>query len=191
MQNKRLVGGGMHATYSLWLEPPAEPGVLLGAAIASLASDHGTLPFRPHVTLHGAFVLRTESAAKQAAVDVAAQLMPFDITWDRIDTGTSYYQSVYLVCAPSAALLAAHEAASGVCGAVPAAPYCPHLSLIYTEMDAAGKVELASAIQRKWPSLASGTFPVRGVRLMETDPSDRTMKTWRSISFVEFGATKT
>jgi hypothetical protein len=60
---------------------------------------------------------------------------------------------------------------------------------MYTDADAGARTEVAAALQRRWPKLGSGAFVAHGVRLMETDPGDTSMASWRSIEFATFGDT--
>lgn len=185
------VGGAELAnkTWSLWIEPgagDAELAAQLTAAIASLAGEYGTPAFRPHVTLLGAFEATAEAACALVH-EVASQLQPFEVGWGSVRTGVSYYQAVFLACERSAELLAAHERASVLHAGPGPCDFMPHLSLMYTDADAGARTEVAAALQRRWPELGSGAFVAHGVRLMETDPGDTSMASWRSIEFATFG----
>ncbi|QCD84523.1 RNA ligase/cyclic nucleotide phosphodiesterase [Vigna unguiculata] len=92
------------AVYSVWAIPPEDVAVRCANLMTALRSDFGGPQFQPHITLVGAIKLTADDAlAKLRSASQA--LRPFNVTVDRVATGTFFYQCVYLLLRPDPHLL--------------------------------------------------------------------------------------
>src|SRR5690349_1791162 len=121
--------GGTVATsnrYSLWIVPEGSVADALQAVIDRLAHAYGGPAFRPHVTLFGSLG-GVEDEVIGASASLAAQIAPFTVHLDGVDTGETYFQSLFATVRATPALLAAREAAQQAFPEVTVTPYRPHL----------------------------------------------------------------
>ena len=104
---------------------------------------------------------------------LARRLSPGPILLKTPDGGREYFRCVFVGVAETEALLAAHALAGGACGAVPASPFRPHLSLLYGHLTPATKRTVLSELA----GLPWDPFEVRQLQLVRTEgaPSD-----WRT-----------
>ncbi len=128
-----------------WLVPaPGPERDRLAGVIADLAARHGGPVFAPHVTLAGVTEAAPDAVAGVLA-GVTAGVAPFELRL----TGTGYepvfFRALYLRAEPSARLTALHEAARRALRLEPA-PYLPHLSLLYADLDEERKAAIAGGL---------------------------------------------
>jgi 2'-5' RNA ligase len=147
----------MHRPLSIWIVPPAE----VRAGLDGLVARHGEGPaFTPHVTLLGD--LRVDRAATVAAAGaVVERFLPLSIRFEGIDTGSSFFRSVFLRVHASAELVGAHRALCEALGVAPAAPFEPHLSLAYGRVPETDRAALEEEVDRRGivgTSFAAGTL---------------------------------
>ena len=187
---RRSAGGadaGPLRPFSLWLTP--RPGTqedeLYTRLIASLADEHGTRAFAPHVTL-GSFVA-TEAQAGAVAVEVARAIGPgLALEADRVASGDLFFQCVYVLMRESDALLGAHEemtralAARGLAPKLANPKYMPHLSLLYSDMGADARAAVAARLNAEDGAAAPG-FGAGQLQLWSTTPGDKLMDSWRRV----------
>ena len=146
-------------SYSLWLIPDEPERAFGQQLIESLAKEHGTTPFPPHVTLASiSDTNKTIGEAKQLveglvkAKEFVAQTLLYTEAEAGTDTSPLYwrYRCVYARVEHSqqtflqkmrSLALSALDAAEEPRG------YMPHLSLIYSDMDASKRVNLAASLQ--------------------------------------------
>lgn len=161
---------------SLWLRPEGETRARIIEVMRRLRERGGGPAFEPHVTLLGG--IEAEAADAGSKLErLTARIRPITLALGRIDWREERFRCLFAVVAPSAELAAARRAAVEVFGVVPAGPYEPHLSLLYGEIDAALKRELAAA--------AGGgldlSFEAAAVELVDTSrniPVER----WRTLA---------
>ena len=144
----------------------------LAQVIAELARRFGTPGFEPHVTLLGGLT-RPEREMVARTQAVARRLSPLPVLLTTPDGGGEYFRCVFVGVAENEALLAAHALAGQACGAVPASPLRPHLSLLYGHLPPATKRTVLSELA----GLPWDQFEVRQLQLVRTEgaPSD-----WRT-----------
>jgi hypothetical protein len=116
--------------HSIWLLPKAAQEETLQAVIDSLANQHGTVRFQPHLTVCG-------SLGNIAALDAASAhvrqsgLLPFAATITGVGSGfQSPFRAVFIEIEDSPALKEFREALRDMTGAGELHP--PHVSLLYT-----------------------------------------------------------
>ncbi len=110
--------------FALWLVPPAPLAARLAAVIDELAARYGTPRFPPHVTL------RSRLREIPPLEELAASLRSLTLRPLRVTAGSSLYQCVFVE-------LARED---------PRLPRDPHLSLIYGDLDAATRAEIAATV---------------------------------------------
>ncbi|WP_437592002.1 2'-5' RNA ligase family protein [Sorangium sp. So ce1000] len=131
--------------FALWLVPGGAPAARLEELIAALARDTGGPAFAPHLTLLGG--LRGDGGALAAKLrrlrGDGGALRPVALEARGPATGSTRHQCVFLDVAPSEPLAALRRAAEAALGASDA-PFRPHVSLVYGELPAAHRQELAA-----------------------------------------------
>jgi len=138
--------------------------------------------FEPHVTLLGGIEAdATEAAGKLEGL--AARIRPFTLELGRLDWREERFRCLFAVVEPSAELAAARRAALEAFGVAPAEPYEPHLSLLYGELDAAVKRELAAAAGGRLDI----SFEAVAVELVNTSRSIP-VERWRTLAARPFTA---
>jgi 2'-5' RNA ligase len=192
------------SSYSLWFAPAPGSSVraVLEREIATQAAKHGTATFEPHVTLLGDLrCSEGDAQARSAAEAFARRTKPFRVSLLGVATGATVYQCVFLQCANEGALPAANARMRAICaemgipqGEAAAAPqshaFMPHLSLLYSGVDAQGRaVAAAEATARLYGPdsdyrtlLADDGFDARTVSLWHTPPDDPTLESWRLVA---------
>jgi hypothetical protein len=128
-------------TYSLWLCCAEPERSRLQDVISALAARHGLPCFAAHITLVPQCAALPELLAACAALQRAtpALRVPLASAAAGHDPAHWRFRCVYLPAAapPPPALLAARAAAEAALGLPPEAAFFPHLSLAYSECDAA------------------------------------------------------
>ncbi len=79
--------------YSIWVESSSEQLSEIKKIIRTLSDDEGKEYFEPHVTL--VTNLSTEDKAKDLFENIPKKR--FDITFDTIQEGTTYFQRLFLI----------------------------------------------------------------------------------------------
>jgi 2'-5' RNA ligase len=115
--------------YSLWFMPSGSLYRDLSSLISSLASDHGTPVFEPHVTLLGQLEMRKEDVLAKAKL-LAARIRPFTIELRNADFQADYFRCLYLEVARTEDILHPYETACRLFDRTPG-KFWPHLSLVY------------------------------------------------------------
>ncbi|WP_437534468.1 2'-5' RNA ligase family protein [Sorangium sp. So ce726] len=131
--------------FALWLIPGGAPAARLEELIEALARETGGPAFAPHLTLLGG--LRGDGGALAAKLGRlrgdGGALRPVALEARGPATGSTRHQCVFLDVAPSEPLAALRRAAEAALGANEA-PFRPHVSLVYGELTAARRQELAA-----------------------------------------------
>ncbi|WP_438035595.1 2'-5' RNA ligase family protein [Sorangium sp. So ce204] len=133
--------------FALWLIPGGAPAARLEELIDALARETGGPAFAPHLTLLGG--LRGDGGALAAKLGGlrgdGGALRPVALEARGPATGSTRHQCVFLDVTPSEPLAALRRAAEAALGAnANEAPFRPHVSLVYGELPAARREELAA-----------------------------------------------
>ena len=122
--------GLMPLLYSIWLLPQAVQEQALQAVIDSLADQHGTVRFQPHLTVCGS--VRNIAALDAASTYVKQSgLLPLTATTTGVASGAgSPFRAVFIEIENSPALRDFRETLRDLTGAGELHP--PHISLLYT-----------------------------------------------------------
>lgn len=131
--------------FALWLLPGGASAARLEELIEALARETGGPAFAPHLTLLGG--LRGDAGALAAKLGRlrgdGGALRPVALEARGPATGSTRHQCVFLDVAPSEPLAALRRAAEAALGSNEA-PFRPHVSLVYGELPAARRRELAA-----------------------------------------------
>ena len=138
-----ISNAGTAAGISLWLMPEAEPREHLAALIARLAVRLSTPAFAPHVTLLAAIEGASPEDVLATARAMSASLRPFAVHLDGVEGRDKYFRCLFARAVPDAPLRAAHAAAARAFRRQPDPAFPPHLSLVYGELGAEDKRQLA------------------------------------------------
>lgn len=123
--------------YHFFLEPTGAVQAVLCDAIQQLAVLSGSPVFAPHVTLL-ARIEGERDVVLEGAQALARECSPLHITLGDIGMEDAYFRALYLH-ATGTGLERAHLEAARQMGMSGGAPYLPHLSLMYANLDAATK----------------------------------------------------
>ena len=86
--------------YSVWAIPPEDVSTRMKKLMSALRSEFGGPEFEPHITVIGAISLATDDALNKFR-SACEGVKPYTATVERVDTGTFFYQCVYLLPHPT------------------------------------------------------------------------------------------
>ena len=149
--------------YHLWLVPEGEALHRLQGVIDDLAEAYGGPVFTPHVTLLSLFADQ-EASLIETNRRLAASLEPFNLDLKVPETGTIFFQCVYMRVAEDP-LLSRTRQAAGTAFALPADNYMPHLSLFYGDEPPDRRATILSTV----PQEARCRLPIESIQLIRAD----------------------
>jgi 2'-5' RNA ligase len=123
------------AGYSIWLVPQEPQLTRLSTCVRNFARKNGTPTFVPHVTLLGD-IAGEETALAEILARFSGRFAPCDLMVTEVETGDSYYKSLYLNLESPAALQDLQTALSNdlPISQVPR-EFLPHISLAYGDLN--------------------------------------------------------
>lgn len=156
--------------YSVWFKPEPEEERAFLDLVVELATQYHAPLFVPHVTLAPDLSGPLPEVLAQTEA-LAAQLSPFDIEFNEVGVGETYFQCVFLKAVSNPELIQARQLAAQAFHQPQLAElFMPHLSLLYGTFDATVK-----ATAREWVAsrLNSMRFTVRNLAVFtaQADPS--------------------
>ncbi|KVH89432.1 2',3'-cyclic-nucleotide 3'-phosphodiesterase [Cynara cardunculus var. scolymus] len=86
--------------YSVWALPPEDVTARVKKLMVGLRSEFGGPEFEPHVTVVGAISL-TEDEARDKLKKACEGLKAYNVTVEKVATGTFFYQCVFLLLHPT------------------------------------------------------------------------------------------
>ena len=155
--------------YSIWVESSSEQLSKIKKIIRTLSNDEGKEYFEPHVTL--VTNLSTEDIAKDLFENIPKKR--FDITFDTIQEGTTYFQRLFLISSDNTNfqnLIIDIEGWPSL--------WIPHLSLYY------GNELPKSYPSKDFDNLIPATITFDTLVLSETGPL---VSEWREITTTTLG----
>jgi 2'-5' RNA ligase len=156
-------------TYHLWLKPSGKVFDILVKTIADLGLAYQAPFFEPHVTLLSDLPGTEEEISVQTA-QLGTSLRPIDIQLTEPAYGDQYFQCVFLKVQETPAMMNAHERARRLF-VKDAAPYRPHLSLLYGHYSIERKDRIAATLPESLRlSFTVDTFDL--IRAQSEDPKD-------------------
>lgn len=162
--------------YALWLLLPPAERARFGDLIRTLAAQHGTPGFEPHITLLGG-IAGAEATAIAAATALAHRIAPLHIRLAEIGQRDSYFQCLFVHAVPDVALLQAHRCARDAFARRDDAEFLPHLSLVYGNLDRFQKASIASQLGARF----DGEFRVEELALV-CYRKDDLPQDWRRVT---------
>ena len=155
--------------YSIWVESSSEELIELKKAIKTLSEEEDKHYFEPHVTLV------TNLNSEHSAMDVLNKIPKkrFDITFDTIQEGTTYFQRLFLTSADNTNFQNSIIDIEGW-----PSLWIPHLSLYY------GNKLPKSYPSKDFDNLIPATVTFDTLVLSKTGPL---VSEWKEITTVNLG----
>ncbi|XP_031122143.1 cyclic phosphodiesterase [Ipomoea triloba] len=172
---------GKKDVYSVWGVPPEDVTARVKKIMEGLRSEFGAPQFEPHVTVVGAISL-TESEARDKFRKACEGLKTYDATVLKVDTGTHFYQCVFLLLDPTTQVVETSDHCCKHFGYErPSAAYMPHLSLLYADITDEEKKRAQEKAYALDESIGSLRFPITRLLLYKTDTEDKSLKSWEKV----------
>lgn len=168
-----------HVRYAFWLQAAGAAQQYWATLIEGLSVRLGTPAFAPHVTLL-AGLRGAEAPLRVTLRALALELEPFAAQLTQIKRLDEYYRCVFVEIESSRLLQHGHDAAQRRCAVAAAAPFYPHLSLVYGDLSPTAKQSL---IEELGPRIDQ---PLRLTHLALIEVPDGPA-TWRCLERVPLG----
>ena len=172
---------------SIWLQVVGEQRAMLQSVIGSLAAQHGTVPFQPHLTVCGAPDL--DPACWDAAADYVRHsgLLPLRVTKTRISHSTTVWSRAVVIDVEDAPAIGSfREELSRIAGAAILA--APHISLFYTVDDrgqqpswAASETRLRAIAEECAARVETSEFVLGDPVVVAPDGDWTNIKSWKVV----------
>ena len=175
-----MTAGHAAGGYHLWLAPEGEARDDLQEVIDRLAEAYGGPTFTPHVTLLSGLD-GSEASLLETNRKLAAALDSFHLELTTLESGTTFFQCVYMQVGQSPSLSRTRQAAGEAFG-LPAGGYMPHLSLYYGDASQERRTAIVEAV----PPKAKRRFAVEAIQLIRAD-SERPID-WHCIERSPLGS---
>lgn len=141
---------GEKEKFSLWLKPEGEIFDILKRIIDTLAEAHDAPRFEPHVTIAGTELDPADTGTIQNLLSqIASDCEPMTLYLKDTDFRESFYRSLFIHIAPNDALFALRNRCLGLFNQEHA-PFMPHISLMYKEMDREKKVQIMEQVGKRF-----------------------------------------
>eukprot|EP00892_Ulva_mutabilis_P002448 jgi/Ulvmu1/12203/UM085_0067.1 len=180
-------------SFSIWLMP--DPASSVNARLEQEVSHwSGALApdapvFKPHVTLIGG-VTMPEACMIAKTEELAKRLRKYFLSFADVDRGSIRHQCVYIRCNKEAYTMQAAALATEVFG-LEAGPYMPHCSIVYADITADRRAEVAALARERLYGNAQGFqsllidtgFWAGALHVFDTGDSDE--RKWREIACIQ------
>ncbi|XP_057949731.1 cyclic phosphodiesterase-like [Malania oleifera] len=167
--------------YSVWAIPEQNVRRRLKVLMDGLRSEFGGPQFEAHVTVVGAIEL-AEDDAVQKFKSACDGLRAYTASVDKVDTGTFFYQCVYLLLHPTSQVKEASAHCTHYFGYKSSTPYMPHLSLLYGDCTDDVKKKAQEKAKVLDEGICNLSFLIDRLALYKTDTEDRTLKSWEKVA---------
>jgi 2'-5' RNA ligase len=158
--------GNTSVTYHLWLKPSGPPAEELASTIRRLALELNAPVFQPHVTLLSVEGTDREEHIRRTS-ELARRLDPFLIVLTGLSYRSEHFQCLFATVQESQAVMRANVVAKEVF-AQAAAPYMPHVSLLYGLYPEVLKRKIIGRLGSPSP----GSFLVSAIHLIRAESRD-------------------
>ena len=172
---------------SIWLQVVGDERAMLQSLIGSLAAQHGTLSFQPHLTVCGAPDL--DPARWDAVADYVRQsgLLPLRVRKTGISHSTMVWSRAVVIDVEDGPAIGAYrDEVSRIAGA--AIQAAPHISLLYTVDDcgqrpswAASETRLESIAEECAARVAASEFVLGDPVVVAPDGDWTNITSWRVV----------
>lgn len=166
------------STYALWLQPNGDIAYKLQERIKKLSKKYNTPIFAPHVTLISSLTA-SETELVSLTNTLASSLHPFELILTKAGYQNNFYKSLFIHIKNNGVLNEMHETACQLFDQPDPAPYLPHLSLLYGDLDRNEKERILNIIGREFHI----HFSVNSIVLMKIE--DRPEQ-WKKIETAVF-----
>ncbi|XP_038722395.1 cyclic phosphodiesterase-like [Tripterygium wilfordii] len=167
--------------YSVWAIPPDDVIVRLKKLMDGLRSEFGGPQFEPHITVVGAVSLTLDDAVTKFR-SACNGLQGYNATVDRVVIGI-FSQCIYLLIHPTPEVVEANIHCTGYFGYNKSSTnYMPHMSLLYGDLTDEEKKKAQEKANVLDESINGLSFPITRLALYETDPKDKTLKSWEKVA---------
>lgn len=167
--------------YSVWALPPEDVTARVKKLMVGLRSEFGGPEFEPHVTVVGAISL-TEDEARDKLKKACEGLKAYNVTVEKVATGTFFYQCVFLLLHPTTEVMETGAHCWAHFGFKSPTPYMPHLSILYGDLTDEEKQRAQEKANALDESVKSLSFPITRLALYKTDTEDKTLKSWEKVT---------
>nr|XP_043621631.1 cyclic phosphodiesterase [Erigeron canadensis] len=167
--------------YSVWALPSEDVSDRVKKLMVGLRSEFGGPQFEPHVTVVGAISL-TEDEARDKFKKACQGLKAYNASVDKVDTGTFFYQCVFLLLNPTTEVMETGAHCWSHFGFKSSTPYMPHLSILYADLTDEEKKRAQEKANALDESIKSLNFPITRLALYKTDTEDITLKSWEKVA---------
>ncbi|XP_016448773.1 cyclic phosphodiesterase-like [Nicotiana tabacum] len=166
--------------YSVWALPSEDVRERLKKLMGGLRSEFGGPQFEPHVTVVGAIRL-TEDEARDKFRKGCEGVKAYNATVEKVDTGTFFYQCVYLLLHSTNEVVEASARCCSNFGYNSSSPYMPHASLLYGDLTDEEKKKAQEKAYILDESIGNLSFRISRLALYKTDTEDKSLKSWEKI----------
>ncbi|XP_004504260.1 cyclic phosphodiesterase-like [Cicer arietinum] len=167
--------------YSVWAIPPEDVCSRITKLMTALGSEFNGPQFEPHMTVVGAIELTADDAINKLR-SACEGVKAFQVTVDRVATGTFFYQCVYLLLHPTDQIVETNAHCCRHFGYRNSTLYMPHLSLLYGDLTDEEKLKAQERANILDDSLSGLSFQISKLALYKTDTEDKTLKSWEKIA---------
>lgn len=147
--------------YALWFHLHTDSSKYLQTIISRLSKKHQTESFVPHLTLAGHINKPYDTVASVVQQRVADQRRMI-VYGDTVEYSTTYYQCIFLKIRPTVELLQMYTKTVPALELNPHAPYWPHISLVYGDMNIETREKITKEID-----LQPVPIPIEGIDIIE------------------------
>ena len=165
----------------MWAIPPEDVCDRITGLMTSLRSEFGGPQFHPHITVVGAIELTPDDALNKLR-SACEGVKAFQVTVDRVASGTFFYQCVYLLLHPTSQIVETNAHCCNHFGYKNSTPYMPHLSLLYGDLSDEEKQKAQERVNILDKDLNGLSFQISRLALYKTDTEDKTLKSWEKIT---------
>lgn len=204
--------------FSVWLVPRASPvKTCLSETIQHFSTKLNAPNFPPHCTLVGdtkADAADTVAGAKLISSKLKAGapnavlkntsgvarhwlgiwlVQKFYIRFPDVSTSSTYFQCVFLLCEKGPEILEAYQLAKDTYGLAEAPPFMPHVSLLYSDIDAKSRgAEAIGARNSLFSEMSEYRllskdpgFWAEDLEVWSVDIQDKSLQSWKKIAEFE------
>jgi 2'-5' RNA ligase len=174
---------GRASVIAYWLIPAEPAHRFFQRLIEDLARRHDAPHFEPHLTIHvgGNYLVAAEKALSKAA----RECQPINLKVIEINHSDEFVKTLFVQFAPNRKLRQLHQTIRNAAQDSSRYELKPHLSLLYKDMPAVARCELAHSIN---VSFSEVTFDaLKAVRCISPTRSRADVEAWRVVAATSFG----
>ena len=170
----------MEQEVSIWLVPAEGDRTQLSQSIQRLAAQYDAVTFEPHLTLAGHVTLKRDQLQTSLG-QLVQSTPPLQLKTKGIDHSAVFFRTVFIQTDLAPQLLRLRQQVYACWPPRPTQPYHPHISLIYQELDAQTRAEIAAslAVQDRYLfDRIAVVYPDNAAHSWRDVPSWKTLGQW-------------